>query len=85
MEPFHHSIGTVVVGCGPCVMDVQEGHELGPQIRWTRIGCHGVMCGGTPKLAIHPGIMAWATVSVVIVVRGMASGQWVNLSTHVSR
>ena len=44
-----------------------------------------VMVEGTPKRDIHPLTKAWATVSAVMLEMGMASGQWVNWSTQVSR
>ena len=39
----------------------------------------------TPKWAIHQDRKVWVTASVVMLVRGMASGQRVNQFTHMSR
>ena len=43
------------------------------------------MVEGTPKREMQPARKAWATDSAVMEVRGIASGQRVNLSTHVRR
>ena len=44
-----------------------------------------VTVDGTPNLEIHPLTNALATMSAIIAEIGMASGQRVNLSTHVKR
>ena len=81
---FHQSISAGMVSCCVCAVDAQESHELRQQTRLKLAAT--VRCkGGRYSKTDNPDRKAWVTASVVMLVRVMASGQRVKLSTHVSK
>ena len=77
VEPFYQTVGTGVIGSGSDTRDAEE--FLRCSQRWE------VREDGTPNPAIQPNRNAWVTVSVVVVLSIMTSGQRVKRSTQMSR